>query len=273
MKIENDRQKSLKKLMGYRPDGFYEIALVKTFHFFMSNSGNRIHRVREARVHMRYDAYSHTSVGLYCGNNGFPGPKGKFIESPDGSIPICPHCEIKAVALGLPMTSEIAGKEIPLANIVPRKIVTTKKTAIKTPMCKTAIIMTEAEAMALPQSKRPLCFRIPPAIYTAVFESVGAASMCWEPRPGNQVFAAEEASNVAVELCFKIADELERLGISTEMMRDVHPQPLDKPKLEIAEAEIARLQNITVIQGKQIEQLSIALEAEKAKVESAKHCF
>jgi len=45
-------------------------------------------------------------------------------------------------------------------------------------------------------------------------------SMCWEPRPGNQVFATEEASNVAVNLCFKIADELERLGITTEMMRD-----------------------------------------------------
>jgi hypothetical protein len=163
-------------------------------------------------------------------------------------------------------------------------------------MCKTAIIMTEAEAMALPQSKRPICFRIPSAIYTAVFESVGAASMCWEPRPGNQVFAAEEASNVAVNLCFKIADELERLGVSTEMMREVKalpqfrcqtcqeagtihikeigmhfcesclskiderikamnsPQPPPpKSKLETAEAEIARLENITIIQAKQIE--------------------
>lgn len=123
-------------------------------------------------------------------------------------------------------------------------------------MCKTAIIMTEAEAMALPQSKRPLCFRIPSAIYTAVFESIGAASMCWEPRPGNQVFATEEASNVAVNLCFKIADELERLGITTEMMRDTAPQPPPpKSKLETAEAEIARLENITTIQAKQIERL------------------
>lgn len=123
-------------------------------------------------------------------------------------------------------------------------------------MCKTAIIMTEAEAMALPQSKRPLCFRIPSAIYTAVWEYVGAASMCWEPRPGNQVFAAEEASNVAVNLCFKIADELERLGVTTEMMRDAAPQPPPpKSKLETAEAEIARLENITVIQQKQIERL------------------
>lgn len=123
-------------------------------------------------------------------------------------------------------------------------------------MCKTAIIMSEAEAMALPQSKRPLCFRVPSAIYTAVFEAVGAASMCWKPRPGNQVFAAEEASNVAVNLCFKIADELERLGITTEMMRDTAPQPPPpKSKLETAEAEIARLENIVTIQAKQIERL------------------
>lgn len=123
-------------------------------------------------------------------------------------------------------------------------------------MCKTAIIMSEAEAMALPQSKRPLCFRVPSAIYTAVFEAVGAASMCWNPRPSSEVFDTEQASNVAVELCFKIADELERLGITTEMMRDTAPQPPpSKSKLETAEAEIARLENIVTIQAKQIERL------------------
>lgn len=114
-------------------------------------------------------------------------------------------------------------------------------------MCKTAIIMSEAEAMALPQSKRPLCFRVPPAIYTAVWEHIGLAS---------NESDTEVLSNCAVDLLFKIASELERLGVTTEMMRDTAPQPLpDKSKLETAEAEIARLENITTIQAKQIERL------------------
>lgn len=99
--------------------------------------------------------------------------------------------------------------------------------------------MSEAEAMALPQSKRPLCFRVPSKIYHDVFEAVGAASLCWKPRPTVEVFSTEEASNVAVELCFKIAAELERLGVTTEMMRNTtigahapihesHPYPVEE---------------------------------------------
>jgi hypothetical protein len=74
----------------------------------------------------------------------------------------------------------------------------------------TATIMSREEAMKLPLKKRPICFRISSEIYTAVFESIGAASMCWKPRPGHQVFKSEEASQIAVDLCFKIADELEK---------------------------------------------------------------
>jgi len=74
----------------------------------------------------------------------------------------------------------------------------------------TATIMSKKEAMKLPLKKRPLNFRISPEMYHAVFEAIGEASMCWNPRPGNQVFASEQASDVAVRLCFKIADELEK---------------------------------------------------------------
>jgi hypothetical protein len=73
----------------------------------------------------------------------------------------------------------------------------------------TATIMSKKEAMALPLKKRPICFRISSKMYHAVFEAIGSASMCWKPRPGKQVFASEEASNIAIDLCFKIADELE----------------------------------------------------------------
>ena len=74
----------------------------------------------------------------------------------------------------------------------------------------TATVLTKEEAMKLPPKERPLCFRIPNELYTAVFESIGEASMCWSPLPGDQVFASEKASDVAVKLCFKIADELDK---------------------------------------------------------------
>lgn len=83
----------------------------------------------------------------------------------------------------------------------------------------TAIIISEEEAMALPQAKRPLCFRVPSSIYHDTFVAIGAASMCWNPQPSGQVYNSDKASQVAVELLFKIAAELERLGITSEQMR------------------------------------------------------
>jgi len=35
--------------------------------------------------------------------------------------------------------------------------------------------------------------------------------MCWNPKPGKEVFDSEKASDIAVDLCFKIADEIEKL--------------------------------------------------------------
>lgn len=72
----------------------------------------------------------------------------------------------------------------------------------------TQTIMSAHEAFQLPLKDRPLCYRISSELYHAVFEAVGAASMQWNPRPEG-VFDSEGASKVAVELCFKIADELE----------------------------------------------------------------
>lgn len=74
----------------------------------------------------------------------------------------------------------------------------------------TAEIMSKDEAMALPVEKRPICFRISSEMYHAVFKAIGAASMCWNPTPSNEVFASERASQIAVDLCFKIAEEIEK---------------------------------------------------------------
>ena len=73
----------------------------------------------------------------------------------------------------------------------------------------TATIMSREEAMKLPLKMRPVCFRISSEMYHAVYEAIGAASMCWKPKPGKEVFFSEKASQIAMDLCFKIADEIE----------------------------------------------------------------
>jgi hypothetical protein len=82
--------------------------------------------------------------------------------------------------------------------------------------CFTATIMSHDEAMALPLKERPLNHRISSEMYHAVFEAIGRASMCWNPRPSGEVFASEQASDVAVRLCFKIACETEKLREAME---------------------------------------------------------
>lgn len=74
----------------------------------------------------------------------------------------------------------------------------------------TATILSKDEAMALPLKDRPICYRISSEMYTAVFEAIGSASMCWKPRPSKELFSSEEASQIAVDLCFKIANEVEK---------------------------------------------------------------
>lgn len=74
----------------------------------------------------------------------------------------------------------------------------------------TATVMSKEEALKLPLKERPLNMRISEKIYTAVFEAVGAASMCWD-EPSVGVFQSEKASKVATDLCFTIANEIESL--------------------------------------------------------------
>jgi len=74
----------------------------------------------------------------------------------------------------------------------------------------TATIMSEDEAMALPIKQRPLNYRISSDMYHDVFEAIGLASTTWNTGAGNEVFDSEAASNIAVDLCFKIANEVEK---------------------------------------------------------------
>lgn len=90
--------------------------------------------------------------------------------------------------------------------------------------CFTATIMSKEEAMALPLKDRPICFRISSAMYHDTFEAIGEASMCWNPRPSDEVFASEQASDVAVRLCFKIAAEVES---KTALLREAFDAAVD----------------------------------------------
>lgn len=65
----------------------------------------------------------------------------------------------------------------------------------------TAIILSKDEALALPPEKRPMNYRVPSKIYHDVFEAVGSL---------------DESARGAVDLLFKIAAELERLGVTYE---------------------------------------------------------
>jgi hypothetical protein len=85
----------------------------------------------------------------------------------------------------------------------------------------TATIMSKEEAMKLPLKDRPICLRISSEMYHGVFESVGAASMTFNKDAGNEVFNSEEASKIAVDLCFKIAKEVET---QTKKFRDALEQ-------------------------------------------------
>lgn len=85
--------------------------------------------------------------------------------------------------------------------------------------CFTATIMSHDEAMTLPLKDRPLNHRISGEMYHAVFEAIGEASTCWNPRPSGEVFSSEEAADVAVRLCFKIAKETDRLRDALEKIQ------------------------------------------------------
>lgn len=80
----------------------------------------------------------------------------------------------------------------------------------------TATILSPEEVAKLPQSERPICYRITSKMYHDVWEAVGHASLCWNPRPDNQVFDTSEAEKCAMDLCFKLAGELERIGVPPE---------------------------------------------------------
>lgn len=87
----------------------------------------------------------------------------------------------------------------------------------------TAIILDLDEIAQLPQAKRPLNHRLTSKIYHDVFQAIGAASMCWTPKPSTAVFDSAAAEKLAVALCFHIAEELERLNVDPNLINPNAP--------------------------------------------------
>jgi len=116
-----------------------------------------------------------------------------------------------------------------------------------------AEIMSKEEAMKLPLKKRPICFRISSETYHGIWEAIGTASLCWEPRPAG-AFDTEEASKVATELCFKVANEIEEqteqlqrenaeLQKALALKLDALPSGLSAGQSKRLEEKLERLQN------------------------------
>ena len=117
----------------------------------------------------------------------------------------------------------------------------------------TATVMSKEEAMALPLKERPLCHRISSELYHAVFEAIGSASMCWNPRPSSEVFHSEEASKVAVDLCFKFANELEskteHLEKALALKLDAMPSGLSAGQSKVLEKNLESYRRFIVSIG------------------------
>lgn len=80
-------------------------------------------------------------------------------------------------------------------------------------------ILSRKEAMALQLSERPLCMRLPEAVYNAVWEHMGRASFATDQR---------ECEKAAVDLCLFIADYFDTRPTIDEVMSalsDAFPSP------------------------------------------------
>jgi hypothetical protein len=67
--------------------------------------------------------------------------------------------------------------------------------------------MNEAE---VEKTRKPLSERLPEHLYSAIFQAIGQATMCWEHVDRAGIFDANQASEIAFELCHTVADELDK---------------------------------------------------------------
>lgn len=78
-----------------------------------------IHRVRYVTTHKIGPKYpSHIAVHGWCGNASTGTKKFTFLDEPPEGRVVCARCEDAATGVGLPASSEIAGRHVHTGGVV-----------------------------------------------------------------------------------------------------------------------------------------------------------
>lgn len=81
-----------------------------------------VHRPKHVTTHnLGMGRKSHISVSAWCGNVATGTKKFTFLDAPADGLLVCARCEEKALAAGLPTSSELAGRHVHLGRVVPER--------------------------------------------------------------------------------------------------------------------------------------------------------
>lgn len=85
---------------------------------FVENSrGVLIHRPRMVTTHKQGNRDPYLGVNMWCGNTMTGSKKFTFLTDPGHARLVCARCEEKAVAAGLPSSSDIAGRHVHIGGV------------------------------------------------------------------------------------------------------------------------------------------------------------
>lgn len=101
-----------------------------TVPFFTSAFGTRTHRIRWVCVHYWNGEFSHTSVGLWCGQQGFAEHTkstnarmvkraGSMADVAPFHLPVCATCEGRAIGAGQLDSDMINGRKVIYSPRIP----------------------------------------------------------------------------------------------------------------------------------------------------------
>lgn len=105
MKIQLDTRRKHSQKIGP------SLAVRRILPFYKSNRGRYVHRIRKADNHWSKGKLSHTSLGFWCGGQGFVN-KGQLFQEIPNELILCATCEGRAIGAGLEESRTINGKEV-----------------------------------------------------------------------------------------------------------------------------------------------------------------
>jgi len=116
MKVALDKPKNLTKMRNYAGTIVPWIACKP----FVENSlAVLIHRPRSVATHKIGERWpAHISVSCWCGNTMSGTKKFTFLDAPSDEMIVCARCEDNAMQVGLPSSSDLAGKHVHTGGVV-----------------------------------------------------------------------------------------------------------------------------------------------------------